>query len=214
MAKPNEAFVVELADLYWAGANQFPLIAAHYAQATRHLHNSSWKEDEAFNRWEDRLVPTTDKDEMTDKTDTRTTQVPDKLTKPFKPGWDVDRDAPTGVKWESFATKSRVYPHLQALRDRLQEILGETSWNLQLTGTALVQVAESYAAQDDANAEALRQTVAGFHDDPVRVKAPVDMPVIKMPGAEYDTHVEVKESRLPFGMGDKETEVLDEEPKP
>ncbi|GAA4920031.1 hypothetical protein LX16_4614 [Stackebrandtia albiflava] len=212
MAEPNEALVAELSDLYWAGANQFPLVAAYYAQATRHLHNSSWRESEAFQRTEDRLVPTRDEDVMVDEdeTGTRTTLLPEKVV--WERPWEKGK--PSGLTWESVETRSRVYPHLKGLRDRLQEVLGDTSWNLQITGTVLIQVADSYASRDEATAEAVRETVAGFAQDDRLVKAPEEIPTIMMPGAEHDTHVELRESPVPFGPDHREVVVLDEEPKP
>jgi hypothetical protein len=67
-----------------------------------------------------------------------------------------------GFGWESGGMSQAYQPWAQ-LRDSLQNLLGQTSQNLELAAAAVVTIVETYAASDD---EAARSLQAAWNSGP------------------------------------------------
>ncbi|MGH8877141.1 MAG: hypothetical protein ACRD0P_07370 [Stackebrandtia sp.] len=197
MTVSGERLGAELYDLRRAGRISLPKVAAIYAQGSRHMHNTSWNEDEAF--------------------DTGGYYEYDEYE------YEPSEDAPFGgadlgpedsgftaeeVDAEAFGLS---FPNWQALRDQLQVYMAATSTSLSNAGLALELIARDYAADDSVAAAELERQSRGLGERP-------EIPEVKQPYDTHDTtteHVDTPDIETPWGdlgLPDYDVEAPREEP--
>lgn len=190
MAIEGEDLGAELYQMRVAGTVTLPSVAAVYAQGTRHMHNSSWRERETFEgdykgyEW----------------------RTGDHVT-----GESELFQAPVEVEVHEGKTMGPVYYPWTSLRDTAQRFMGNTSEALSDAGAALNLIANAYAAQDGAAADRLDELSERNADDLI---APT-VPEVKGPYDPHDTRterervIELPGIDIPW---EYDREVLEEEP--
>ncbi|MGH8792432.1 MAG: hypothetical protein ACRDXX_07295 [Stackebrandtia sp.] len=150
MTISGEELGAELYLLRRAGRESLPEVAAIYAQSSRHVHNTSWQEEEAFDQGQ-------------------TTEFEDIEDSPVEEGAfeaSVDDAEVLGA----------TYSNWRALRDQLQYYMADTATSLVSAGAALEGIADAFAATDAAAAAELDRQSQGLGEGPVvpGVKYPGD----------------------------------------
>lgn len=190
MTVAGEELGAELYDLRRAGRVTLPELAAFYAQANRHVHNTRWDETAGFDQG--RTVEyelNEDNVGVNHRTE------------------DLGQTA-TITEGEVLGA---VFGPWTSLRTRLQIYLGQTATRLVRAGVALDRIADAYALTDEEAACYLDTASQGLGDGP-------ELPEIAYPHSGHETVVEEREITLfpnPFGddvTTSYETEVLQEEP--
>lgn len=192
MTVAGEELGAELYQLRRAGRVTLPEIAAFYAQANRHVHNTRWDETAGFDQGHT-IEYELNEDNIGLEHQTQTE--------------DLGRTA-TITEGEVLGA---VFGPWTSLRTRLQIYLGQTATRLVRAGVALDRIADAYALTDEEAAGYLDTASDGLGDTPVR-------PEIAYPHSGHETVVEEREVTLfPNPLGSDvtysyETEVLQEEP--
>ncbi|ADD43809.1 hypothetical protein [Stackebrandtia nassauensis] len=206
MTISGEKLGAKLYNLRRAGRISLPKAAALYAQGSRHMHNTSWKEDEAF-----------DKGQTVDYQDFEYQEPEDdgEATYSHAHGWGIENQLPEEQAYTAVVTDAEVmgasYENWNALRDQLQVYMASTAMSLTNAGLALEQIANDYAATDAAAAAELREQSKGLDERP-------EIPEVKHPYSPHDTitvHYDTPDVETPWGdvgLPDGDTEVLKDEP--
>ncbi|MGH8792716.1 MAG: hypothetical protein ACRDXX_08730 [Stackebrandtia sp.] len=159
MTISGEKLGAELRRLRWAGRNALPEAAAIYAQANRHVHNTSWREKEGFD--EGRTIEF-------GRTDWRSPS-PSNLLGVGAISASVEDGEVLGA----------TYANWKALRDELQRFMADTALALVVAGAGLEGIALGYAETDEEAAAALARGSESLDDIP-------EVPQVRYPGDPHD----------------------------
>lgn len=159
MAIEGEDLGAELHSMQVAGQVTLPSVAAVFAQGSRHLHNTSWREDQTFEGEYTRTYTDTGVDPEA----------------PGVPGLEIDITAGK--------TMGKVYGPWVDLRNTAQQMMADTATSLLTAGKALVMIADAYAAQDSEAADEMNRLAEVNGDDLI----PPTVPEAKYPGSDHDT---------------------------
>jgi hypothetical protein len=197
MTISGEELGVELYDLRQAGRISLPEVAAIYAQASRHMHNTSWQQEEGFDQQRNVVYEPNDHNVGFDEPN------------PEVPIFNDNGTAGYTATIEEGTLLGPVFGPWTSLRDTLQKYLGWTATSLVTAGRALEQIADAYAATDGAAGAELDELSQGLGEGP-------EVPEIMLPGDPHETVTEEHEISLPNPFGE-DIPILDyetEEPAP
>lgn len=178
MSISGEQLGAELYDLRQAGRITLPEVAAIYAQASRHMHNTSWRQTEGFDQ--QRWVEYEPNEYNVGSDDA---SAPPILN-------DNDSVGYTATIVTEGTILGPVFTLWTSLRNTLQKYLAETATSLVTAGRALELIADGYAATDGAAAAELDQLSEGLGAGP-------EIPEVKLPGDPHDLVTEEQEVTIP-----------------
>jgi hypothetical protein len=180
MTISGEELGVELYDLRQAGRITLPEVAAIYAQASRHMHNTSWRQTEGFDQQRNVVYEPNQQNVGFDDDEF-----------PFNGNGTAGYTATV----EEGTALGPVFGPWTSLRDTLQKYLAWTATSLVTAGQALELIADAYAATDGAAATELDELSQGLGEGPA-------VPEVLLPGDPHETVTEEHDVTIPTPWGD------------